>query len=215
MCLPPTSPAGSPLPGNTGATPRCSAARTFQPCWACGPPSRFQLYCPDPYWHSVAKELTVSRPSSVTPTFRLPVCYDVHSYGVREQANYLRIAQHRAGHPGAGSSDAGTPAARWSTPASRIRRPASFCALPPPCRTATSCRLYRENGQLKLEQIIDGTGYNIMSTLDGSSTLWTLRHGTQAWQRTADSGDGMAVPDPDHACTAFYHRWSLEVGGNG
>lgn len=27
-----------------------------------------------------------------------------------------------------------------------------------------------------------------MSTLDGSSTLWTLRHGTQAWQRTADSG---------------------------
>ena len=54
------------------------------------PTFSFQLYCPDPYWHSV-KELTVST-LSVTPTFRLPVCYDVHSYGVREQANYLRIA---------------------------------------------------------------------------------------------------------------------------
>ena len=51
-------------------------------------------------------------------------------------------------------------------------------------------RLYRESGQLKLEQIINGTGYDVFSTLDGSSTLWTLRHGTQAWQRTADSGDG-------------------------
>ena len=41
-------------------------------------------------------------------------------------------------------------------------------------------RLYRESGQLKLEQIIDGTGYNIMSTLDGSSTCGLCATG-QAW----------------------------------
>lgn len=98
------------------------------------PTFSFQLYCPDPYWHSV-KELTVST-LSVTPTFRLPVCYDVHSYGVREQANYLRIA-----NTGLATQDwALTLEARGPVvnPAPRTRRPASSCALSPPCRTATS-----------------------------------------------------------------------------
>ena len=150
------------------------------------PTFSFQLYCPNPYWHSV-KELTVST-LSVTPTFRLPVCYDVHSYGVREQANYLRIA-----NTGLATQDwALTLEARGPVVNPGVKDPETGELL----RFATTLqdgdklRLYRESGQLKLEQIIDGTGYNIMSTLDGSSTLWTLRHGTQAWQRTADSGDG-------------------------
>ena len=105
------------------------------------PTFSFQLYCPDPYWHSV-KELTVST-LSVTPTFRLPVCYDVHSYGVREQANYLRIA-----NTGLDTQDWQlTLEARGPTVVEmisslhstmQIRRPASSCALSPPCRTATS-----------------------------------------------------------------------------
>ena len=148
------------------------------------PTFSFQLYCPDPYWHSV-KELTVST-LSVTPTFRLPVCYDVHSYGVREQANYLRIA-----NTGLATQDwALTLEARGPVVNPGVKDPETgeFLRFVTTLQDGDKLRLYRESGQLKLEQIIDGTGYNIMSTLDGSSTLWTLRHGTQAWQRTADSG---------------------------
>ena len=148
------------------------------------PTFSFQLYCPGPYWHSV-KELTVST-LSVTPTFRLPVCYDVHSYGVREQANYLRIA-----NTGLATQDwALTLEARGPVVNPGVKDPETgeFLRFVTTLQDGDKLRLYREGGQLKLEQIIDGTGYNIMSTLDGSSTLWTLRHGTQAWQRTADSG---------------------------
>ena len=51
-------------------------------------------------------------------------------------------------------------------------------------------QVYRENGELRVERVIDGKGYDVLSLLDGSSTLWTVYHGAQAWQRTADSGDG-------------------------
>ena len=70
-----------------------------------------------------------------------------------------------------------------------------------------------EGSSGKLEQIIDGTGYNIMSTLDGSSTLWTLRHGTQAWQRTADSGTEWLFLTL--TCSTAFSTVVLEVGGNG
>lgn len=49
-------------------------------------------------------------------------------------------------------------------------------------------RLWREDGRLRIEQIIDGETFNAFELLDESSTLWTLRHGTRAWTRTADSG---------------------------
>lgn len=53
------------------------------------PTFSFQLYCPNPYWHSVAK--TTAATIKVTPVFRLPVCYTSHQYGIREQASYIRI----------------------------------------------------------------------------------------------------------------------------
>ena len=49
-------------------------------------------------------------------------------------------------------------------------------------------RFWREAGQVRIEQTIDDASYNAMELLDESSTLWTLRHGTRAWTRTADSG---------------------------
>ena len=54
----------------------------------------------------------------------------------------------------------------------------------------TSPRAVSESFQLRVERVIDGKGYDVLSMLDGSSTLWTVYHGAQAWQRTADSGDG-------------------------
>lgn len=173
------------------------------------PTFSFQLYCPDPYWHSV-KELTVST-LSVTPTFRLPVCYDVHSYGVREQANYLRIA-----NTGLATQDwALTLEARGPVVNPGVKDPETgeFLRFVTTLQDGDKLRLYREGGQLKLEQIIDGTGYNIMSTLDGSSTLWTLRHGTQAWQRTADSGTEWLFLTL--TCSTAFSTVVLEVGGNG
>ena len=49
-------------------------------------------------------------------------------------------------------------------------------------------QVYRENGELRVERVIDGKGYDVLSVLDGSSTLWTVYHGAQAWQRTATAG---------------------------
>ena len=51
-------------------------------------------------------------------------------------------------------------------------------------------QVYRENDLLRVQQLIDGKAYDVLSILDGSSTLWTVYHGAQAWQRTAKSGDG-------------------------
>ena len=114
------------------------------------PTFSFQLYCPDPYWHSV-KELTVST-LSVTPTFRLPVCYDVHSYGVREQANYLRIA-----NTGLATQDwALTLEARGPVVNPGVKDPETgeFLRFVTTLQDGDKLRLYRESGQLKLEQII-------------------------------------------------------------
>lgn len=173
------------------------------------PTFSFQLYCPDPYWHSV-KELTVST-LSVMPTFRLPVCYDVHSYGVREQANYLRIA-----NTGLATQDwALTLEARGPVvnPGVKDSETGEFLRFVTTLQDGDKLRLYRESGQLKLEQIINGTGYDVFSTLDGSSTLWTLRHGTQAWQRTADSGTEWLFLTL--TCSTAFSTVVLEVGGNG
>lgn len=157
--------------------PAISAARLW-------PTFSFQLYCPNPYWHSVAE--TTAATIKVTPVFRLPVCYTSHQYGIREQASYLRIA-----NTGLATQDWSlTLEARGPVVNPGVKDPETgeFLRFVTTLQDGDKLRLYREGGQLKLEQIIDGTGYNIMSTLDGSSTLWTLRHGTQAWQRTADSG---------------------------
>ena len=123
--------------------PAISAARLW-------PTFSFQLYCPNPYWHSVAE--TTAATIKVTPVFRLPVCYTSHQYGIREQASYLRFITT--------------------------------------LQDGDELQVYRENGELRVERVIDGKGYNVLSELDGSSTLWTVYHGAQAWQRTADSGDG-------------------------
>lgn len=53
------------------------------------PTFSFQLYCPNPFWHSVAE--TTAATIKVTPVFRLPACYTSHQYGIREQASYIRI----------------------------------------------------------------------------------------------------------------------------
>ena len=140
------------------------------------------------------KELTVST-LSVTPTFRLPVCYDVHSYGVREQANYLRIA-----NTGLATQDwALTLEARGPVVNPGVKDPETgeFLRFVTTLQDGDKLRLYRESGQLKLEQIIDGTGYNIM--LHAGREQHPVDPAPRDAGMAAHSGfrHGMAVPDPD------------------
>ena len=37
-------------------------------------------------------------------------------------------------------------------------------------------QVYRENDLLRVQQLIDGKAYDVLSILDGSSTLWTVYH---------------------------------------
>ena len=145
----------------------------------------FQLYCPNPYWHSVTETLAAT--IKVTPVFRLPACYTSHQYGIREQASYIRIlndgldtqnwklsltARGDVVNPGVINPETGE-SLRFVTT----------------LQDGDELQVYRENGQLRVEQVIDGKNYDVFAVLDESSDLWTVYHGAQAWQRTADSGD--------------------------
>ena len=148
------------------------------------PTFSFQLYCPNPFWHSTAE--TTARTLQVTPAFRLPVCYDTHLYGIREQAEYLKI--HNAGLD---TQDFVLTLAAHDTvvnPGVLDPTTGEFLRFVVTLQDGDKIRLWRENGRLHIAQVINDTDYNGFSLLDESSTLWTLRHGTQAWVRTADSG---------------------------
>ena len=148
------------------------------------PTFSFQLYCPDPYWHNVAE--TSARTLQVTPMFQLPVCYDTHQYGLRQQAEYLKIRNE-----GLDTQDfvlTFTAHGVVTNPGLKDPITGEFLRFITEMQDDDQIRVYRQEGRLHIEQIIGDTVLNGFSVLDGSSTLWTLRHGTQAWVRTADSG---------------------------
>lgn len=157
--------------------PAISAARRW-------PTFSFQLYCPDPYWHDVS-EIMASNVKA-TPMFRLPVCYDSHQYGQLAQSDHLKIV-----NTGLDTQDfVLTLTAHGTVTNPGLQDPATgeYLRFVVEMQDEDQIRLYREAGLLHIERIIGGTTINGFSVLDGSSTLWTLRHGTQRWVRTADSG---------------------------
>lgn len=148
------------------------------------PTFSFQLYCPNPYWHSA--EETVASNTQVRPAFRLPVCYDTHRYGIRSQSDALRIR-----NAGLDTQDFTlTITANGTVVNPGIQDPDTGCFLRfvAELQGGDTLRLWREDGRLRIAYSIEDTTVNGFSMLDESSTLWTLRHGTQTWQRTADSG---------------------------
>ena len=150
------------------------------------PTFSLQLYCPNPYWHSAAE--TTAATIKVTPTFRLPVCYDAHQYGVREQADYIKIVNDGLDT----QSFKLSLSARGTVVTPGVLNPETgeYLRFVTTLQDGDELQIYRENDLLLVEQIIDGKAYNVLSVLDQSSNLWTVYHGAQAWQRTADSGDG-------------------------
>lgn len=164
------------------------------------PTFSFQLYCPNPYWHSVAK--TTAATIKVTPVFRLPVCYTSHQYGIREQASYIRIL------------NSGLDTRSWKlslTARGEVVNPGvinpetgEYLRFITTLQDGDELQVYRENGELRVERVIDGKGYDVLSVLDGSSTLWTVYHGAQAWQRTGGFRRRLAVSVADHACRIYH-----------
>ena len=148
------------------------------------PTFSFQLYCPNPYWHSTAE--TSASTLHVTPTFRLPVCYDTHLYGIREQAEYLKI--HNAGLDTQNFVLTFTAHGTVKNPGIKDPLTGEYLRFAVELQDDDQIRIYREDGRLCIDWIISGTAVNGFALLDESSTLWTLRHGTQAWMRTADEG---------------------------
>ena len=144
----------------------------------------FQLYCPDPYWHSV--EEICADLLSVTPVFRFPAQYTTHRYGVREQLDYLRIR-----NPGLDTQDFTltlTAHGEVTNPGVRDLATGESLRFLTTLKDGDVLRLWRQEGRLRIELIISGTAVNAFALLDESSTLWTLRHGVRTWQRTADAG---------------------------
>lgn len=148
------------------------------------PTFSFQLYCPNPYWRSVS-ETSVSL-FYTQPAFRLPVCYSTHQFGLRIQSDFLKLS-----NPGPDTQDfvlTLTAQGVVRNPGVRDLATGEHLRFLTEMQDGDVIRLWREDGRLRIEQIIDGETFNAFELLDESSTLWTLRHGTRAWTRTADSG---------------------------
>lgn len=170
------------------------------------PTFSFQLYCPSPYWFSTSE--TSADTFQVTPSFVLPVCYDSHQYGLRAQAEYLSI------------HNAGLDTQDWTLTLSAHGTVENPCVTDPETgeylrfavtlEDTDQIKVFRENGRLRIERIISGVAVNAFSILDESSTLWTLRHGTQAWQRAADSGAEKLYLTV--SCNAAFSTVITEVG---
>lgn len=170
------------------------------------PTFSFQLYCPSPYWYSVAQ--TSAATLQVTPTFTLPVCYDTHQYGLRAQTEWLRIR------------NAGLDTQDWTLTLTAHGTVENPCVTDPESgeylrfvvtlEDTDQLRVWRENGRLRIEWVISGTAVNGFSLLDESSTLWTLRHGTQAWVRSADNGEEKLYLTM--SCSAAFSTVITEVG---
>lgn len=148
------------------------------------PTFSFQLYCPNPYWHSVSQnDITHFQ---VTPTFQLPVCYDSHQYGLRLGADYLKF--YNSGLDTQDFTLTLTAQGTITNPGVKDIATGEYLRFVTEMQENDRIRLWREQGQLYIEQTIDENSYNAFELLDESSTLWTLRHGSRRWQRTADSG---------------------------
>lgn len=159
---------------------RCPAISTASR-W---PTFSFQLYCPNPYWHSV-EEVSVSN-LQVTPVFQLPVCYDAHLYGIRALNDTQKIL-----NAGLATQDFVLTLTATGTvvnPVIRDLTTGEFLRFLVTLQSEDRIQLWRKDGRLQISYVVGGIAVNGFSILDESSTLWTLRHGTQYWQRTADSG---------------------------
>ena len=148
------------------------------------PTFSFQLFCPNPYWHSVSQSSVTH--FQVTPTFRLPVCYDSHQYGLRLGADHLKF--YNSGLDTQEFTLTFSAQGTVTNPGVRDIATGEYLRFVTEMQEGDHIRLWREEGRLRIEQTIDDTSYNAFELLDESSTLWTLRHGSRRWQRTADSG---------------------------
>ena len=147
------------------------------------PTFSFQLYCPNPYWRSVS-ETSISL-FYTQPAFRLPVCYSTHQ-SAAHPVGFLKLS-----NPGPDTQDfvlTLTAQGVVRNPGVRDLATGEYLRFLTEMQDGDVIRLWREDGRLRIEQIIDGETFNAFELLDESSTLWTLRHGTRAWTRTADSG---------------------------
>jgi hypothetical protein len=159
---------------------RCPAVSAAQ-LW---PTFSFQLYCPSPFWRSVG-ETTVTT-LQVTPAFRLPTRYTTHQYGIREQADYLRV--HNPGLDTQEFTLTLTAHGTVTNPGVLDPETGEYLRFVCTLQDTDQLRVYREAGRLVIQQIISGQAVNGFGLLDEQSTLWTLPHGTHPWQRTADAG---------------------------
>lgn len=146
------------------------------------------------------KELTVST-LSVTPTFRLPVCYDVHSYGVREQANYLRIA-----NTGLATQDwALTLEARGPVVNPGVKDPETgeFLRFVTTLQDGDKLRLYRER---PAETGTDHRRHRLQHHVHAGREQHPVDFAPRDAGMAAHSGfrHGMAVPDPDLQHSVFH-----------
>jgi len=114
------------------------------------PTFSFQLYCPNPYWRSVS-ETSVSL-FYTQPAFRLPVCYSTHQFGLRIQSDFLKLS-----NPGPDTQDfvlTLTAQGVVRNPGVRDLATGEYLRFLTEMQDGDVIRLWREDGRLRIEQII-------------------------------------------------------------
>lgn len=148
------------------------------------PTFTLQLYCPSPYWRSVDEIQASNR--QVIPAFTFPVCYSSHLYGIRQQDELLKI--HNAGLDTQDFVLTLRAGGAVRNPGVLDPVTGEYLRFTVEMQDGDTLRLWRQEGRLHIDYTINDTTVNGFALLDERSTLWTLRHGLQAWQRTAENG---------------------------
>lgn len=143
------------------------------------------VYCRLPYWQST--EPTSVLLGGYTPGFRFPINYSTpHHFGVRNQSAFVDVrnsGDFRA--PFEAVFEAGMP----------VKNPMLLnCVTGAKLRLITDLsegqklKVFRENNQLQIQRISEGTVEDVFACLDDDSDLLYLASGSNLLKADADSG---------------------------
>lgn len=153
---------------------------------SCTPPRcELMLYCPKPYWYSLTE--TASVLGGYRPCFSFPVCYDSHTYGIKQdgEAAVLR-------NPGS----LPVPFTATLTCSMPVVHPkvvdlntGAFIGFDLTLEEGDTLEIYRSTSdRLACSLTRNGTTENIFAKLDEDSTLTELQPGDNVLSMQADSG---------------------------
>lgn len=147
------------------------------------------LYCAYPYW--VDTESITSDIGGYTAAFEFPVCYDEHTFGIKNEDQYAVITN--TGMVEVPCSVTFTASADVVNYGIENVYTGDFLKIDDTLESGQKVNVYWDEGRLKIEKTADGVTTNIFSLLDEDSTLFYLDVGDNVIKQFADDGNANLI----------------------